>query len=504
MKTKLFVAILGALILASCNNRETKEVKESSEKVVKHFEPTWESLKQYECPEWFRDAKFGIYTHWGVYSVPETDSDWYGTHMYDQSHPNYTSHKETYGDQKEFGYKDLVPLFKAEKFNADEWADLFVESGARFAGPAGEHADGFSMWDSKVNPWNSVDKGPMRDITAELEKAIRKRGLKYVVSLHHSWLWGWFPTWDETTDCADPTNASLYGEKVPKTAWQLEKGNTWYTVNPMPSKEFERVWLEKVKEIVDGYSPDLLWFDNRIQILSEDVRKQMMAYAYNVAAKKKQEFVLTFKRPDFPLGTGTVDLERNRMPKIYPEPWLTDNSISKQKWIWHKDLKCYPTNNLIDDLVDIVSKNGNLLLNVAPHPNGTIPDEQKQRLREMGKWLKLNGEAIYESRPWLIFGEGPTETKTGHLADMQFDGFGDEDIRFTTRNEQLYAIALGWPVSGVLPIKSLSTSKYNGKIESIELIGYEGKLEYSQTVKALNIHLPETKPCEYAFVFKIN
>ncbi|MFY0626586.1 MAG: alpha-L-fucosidase [Reichenbachiella sp.] len=468
------------------------------------FEANWESLSQYECPEWFRDAKFGIYTHWGVYSVPESESDWYGTHMYNKEHPNYKYHRKTYGNQKEFGYKDLVPLFKAEKFNADEWAELFVESGARFAGPAGEHADGFSMWDSKVNPWNAVDKGPKRDITGELEKAIRKRGLKYVVSLHHSWLWGWFPTWDEDTDCSDPANASLYGEKVPKTAWQVEKGNSWTTVSPMPSAEFERVWLEKVKEVVDGYSPDLLWFDNRIQILSEKVRKEMLAYAYNQAEEKDQEFVLTFKRPDFPLGTGTVDLERNRMPKIYPEPWLTDNSISKQRWIWHKDLKCYPTNNLVDDLVDIVSKNGNLLLNVAPHPNGTIPEDQKQRLREMGDWLKLNGEAIYESRPWLIFGEGPTETKTGHLADMKFDGFGDEDIRFTTRDGQLYAIALGWPESGVLPVKSLGTSRYNGKVDKIELIGSRSKINFNQGVEALEVHLPKNKPCEHAFVFKIN
>lgn len=504
MKTKLLIAILVATNLMSCNTRETKIIVNKEKSDVKHFEPTWESLQQYECPEWFRDAKFGIYTHWGVYSVPETASDWYGHNMYFENHPNYKSHQEIYGNQKDFGYKDLVPLFTAPQFNAEEWADLFVESGARFAGPAGEHADGFSMWDSKINPWNSVDMGPKRDITAELEKAIRKRGLKYVVSLHHSWLWGWFPTWNETTDCADPVNASLYGEKVPETAWRMQDAKGYYKVHPMPSKRFEHVWLEKVKEVIDGYSPDLLWFDNRIQILSEDIRKEMMAYAYNEAEKKEQEFVLTFKRPDFPLGTGTVDLERNRMPKIYPEPWLTDNSISKQKWIWHKDLKCYPTNNLVDDLVDIVSKNGNLLLNVAPHPNGTIPEEQKQRLKELGQWLKLNGEAIYESRPWLIYGEGPTETKTGHLADMQFDGFGDEDIRFTTRKGQLYAIALGWSESGMLSIKSLGASNYNGTIKSIELIGHKDQITWKQTIESLQITLPDTKPCEHAFVFKIN
>lgn len=468
------------------------------------FEPTWESLQQYECPDWFRDAKFGIYTHWGVYSVPECPSDWYGHNMYYKSHPNYKFHTETYGDVKEFGYKDLVPLFTAPKFDADEWAELFAESGARFAGPCGEHADGFAMWDSKVNPWNAADMGPKRDIVAELGKAVRKRGLKYVVSLHHSWLWGWFPTWDETTDCADPENASLYGEKLPSTAWQTQEGHNYYHVYPMPSDAFEQVWLEKVKEVVDGYSPDLLWFDNRVQILSEGIRKEMMAYAYNQAAKNEQEFVLTFKRPDFPLGTGTVDLERNRMPKIYPDPWLTDNSISQKLWIWTTELECYPANNLIDDLVDIVSKNGCLLLNLAPHPNGTIPEDQKDRLRAMGKWLELNGEAIYESRPWLIYGEGPTETKVGHLADMQFDGFGNEDIRFTTRDEQLYAIALGWPDDGTLEIGSLSDTRYNTEIKSVEMIGHKGKLKFEKTQDAFVIHFPEDKPCEHAFVLKLN
>ncbi|WP_297088350.1 alpha-L-fucosidase [uncultured Draconibacterium sp.] len=471
----------------------------------KTYEPTWESLKQYECPEWFQDAKFGIYAHWGVYSTAKCPGtpDWYGHNMYVEGHPNNTFHVATYGAVDEFGYKDLVPLFTAPEFNADEWADLFVEAGARFAGPVGEHADGFAMWDSDVNPWNAVDKGPRRDIVAEMEKAIRKRGLKYVVSLHHSWLWGWFPVWDSNTDCADPANASFYGEKVPETAWQTKDSKNYYQVSPMPGADFERVWLEKVKEVVDGYSPDLLWFDNRIQILSEEVRRQMMAYAYNHAEKKQQEFVLTFKRPDFPLGTGTVDLERARMPEIYPEPWLTDNSVSNTSWTWSTDLECYTTNRLIDDLVDIVSKNGCLLLNVAPHPDGYIPETQKQRLREMGKWLKLNGEAIYESRPWLIYGEGPTETLKGHLADMKFKGFGDEDIRFTTRKGQLYAIAMGWPESGVLAIKSLGASFYNGKIEGVELIGSAADLKWKQNKNALEIELPETKPCEHAFVFRI-
>ncbi|GJM63804.1 alpha-L-fucosidase [Persicobacter diffluens] len=486
----------------SCEQKSIPTKKE-----IKHFEANWESLKQYECPSWFQDAKFGIYTHWGVYSVPQAEgkSDWYGHNMYTSWHPNSRFHKEKYGKPNEFGYKDFIPMFTADKFNADEWADLFKEAGAQFAGPAGEHADGFSMWKSKVNPWNAADMGPKIDVVAALEKAIRKRDMKYVVSLHHSWLYGWYPTGQEGTDCFEEAGEkSLYGKKLPASAWKVKDSKGFYTVDPMPDQDFEDVWLAKVKEVVDGYSPDLLWFDNRIKILSESVRQEMMAYAYNHAAKNEQEFVLTFKQPDFPLGTGTVDLERARMPEIYPDPWLTDNSISPNTWSYSTDLKCYSENRLIDDLVDIVSKNGCLLLNVAPHPDGSIPQAQQDRLRAMGKWLKLNGEAIYKSRPWFIYGEGPTETKTGHLADQKFNGFSEEDIRFTTRDGQLYAIALGWPESGKLPIKSLSKNLYNEQIKSVELIGHTGKIKWTRTDQALEIKLPETKPCEHAFVFQIN
>ncbi|MDF7824991.1 alpha-L-fucosidase [Pontiellaceae bacterium B12227] len=469
------------------------------------YEANWESLRQYECPQWFQDAKFGIYAHWGVYSASKApgNTDWYGRNMYYAGHPNHQFHLNTYGDLDAFGYKDLVPLFTAEKFNVDEWADLYVESGAQFAGPVGEHADGFSMWDSRVNPWNAVAMGPKRDIVAEMEKAVRKRGLKFVVSMHHSWLWGWFPTWQEGTDCADPANASFYGPKIPAGARGTKGPRGRKTAYPMPSPEFERVWLEKVKEVVSGYSPDLLWFDNRMQILSEGVRAEMAAFYYNHAAARQQEAVLTFKRPDMPLGTGTIDLERARMPDIYPDPWLTDTSVSRSSWSWTSDLECYSTDRLIDDLVDIVSKNGCLLLNIAPHPNGTIPQEQQDRLRGMGKWLRLNGEAIYKSRPWIIYGEGPSKTATGHLADKHFDGFGDQDIRFTTRDGQLYAIALGWPESGVLPIYSLGLASYNAPVTDLQLIGHKGKLKWKQTQDALEIQLPETRPCENAFVFRV-
>lgn len=476
---------------------------------MEKFEPTWESVQRYTCPEWFRDAKFGIYAHWGVYSAARgtRNTDWYGRNMYKKGHPNYEDHLRNHGPVDKFGYKDLIPLFTGENFNADEWVDLYIEAGARFAGPVGEHADGFSMWASKVNPWNAAAMGPKRDIVAEMEEAVRKRGLKFLVSMHHQWLWGWFPTWDEGTDCADPKYASLYGPKYPPTAQGKQLPNGHFDnlyAYPAPSEEFERVWLEKIREVVEGYSPDLLWFDNRMTILTEKIRKEMVAMYLNHGLERDQEVVLTYKRPDLMLGAGTVDLERARMPDIFPEPWLTDTSISRTSWSYAEDIEYYSPDRLIDDLVDIVSKNGCLLLNIAPAPDGTIPEEQKPILREIGAWLRLNGEAIYGSRPWLLFGEGPTKTPEGHLADLHFNGFTEKDIRFTTNNGYLYAIALGWPEKdGRIVIESLGAARYNDGVKAVSLIGHDGELSWKVEPDGLVIELPEKRPCDYAYVFRI-
>lgn len=492
------LAVLISLFAVACGK---------SKKAQTTFEPNWKSLQEYEAPEWFRDAKFGIYAHWGVYSAARgsRNTDWYGRNMYKAGHPNNIEHLAKYGSLKEFGYKDFVPQFTAENFDADEWVDLYVEAGAKFAGPVGEHADGFAMWDSEVNPWNAADRGPKRDVVAEMEKAVRKRGLKFVVSMHHQWLWGWYPTWDKNTDAGDPANASLYGPKYPSTAQGISRNGKWENMyaDPLPSPEFQATWLAKVKEVVSGYSPDLLWFDNRMLLLTEEVRTEMTAFYYNHAVSNGQEPVLTYKRPDLKLGTATIDLERSRMPDIYPDPWLTDTSVSASSWAYATDLEYYTTDRLVDDFIDIVSKNGCLLLNVAPHPDGTIPEEQKDRLRGMGKWLRLNGEAIYGSRPWLSFGEGPTATPVGHLSDFEFDGFSNRDVRFTTKDGQLYAIALGWPDNGKLIIRSLGLSKYSTEIKGVSLIGNEGTLEWERSTEGLEISLPAQAPCEHAFVFKI-
>lgn len=474
------------------------------------YEANWDSLEKHKCPEWFRDAKFGIYAHWGVYSTSMAtgNTDWYSRHMYVQGHRNRVEHEDRFGPVAEFGYKDLIPRFTAENFHAEEWADLFAKSGARFGGVVGEHADGFSMWDSRVNPWNAARMGPKRDVVAEMERAIRKRGLKFLVSMHHQWRWGWYPTWDPGCDACDPAYASLYGPRYPRTAQGMPtkgkgKGVDTKAAYPMPSEEFQQEWLNKVKEVVSQYSPDVLWFDNRMQLLSESIRAEMVCFYYNHSTARSLESVLTFKRPDLPLGTATVDLERARMQDIYPEPWLADTSIAVNSWAYSTDLKYYSADRIIDDLVDIVSKNGCMLLNIAPHPDGTVPSEQKHRLLEIGEWLERNGEAIYGSRPWLIYGEGPTVTPGGHLADVGFDGFTNEDIRFTTKGKTLYAICLGWPEGGQLTIRTLSNSRYSGEFRSISLLGSDEEIQWRRTPEGLVIDLPDNPSTAHAHAFKL-
>ncbi|MFD2255819.1 alpha-L-fucosidase [Luteolibacter algae] len=475
------------------------------------FSADWNSLRKYERPQWFQDAKFGIYTHWGPYSatMAPDHSDWYGRKVYGENGEMTKFHLETYGPLSEFGYKDIIPKFTAENFDADEWVKLFIEAGARFAGPVGEHADGFPMWASKQTKWNAANMGPKRDIVAEMEKAIRKTDLKFMVSMHHQWKYGWFSSEQPEPDSADPHYQDLYGPSVPMTGFSTKQANGKLDpmrVDPMPDQAFADDWLARVKEVVTGYQPDLLWFDNRMQILPEQTRKEMAAFYYNSSHENQREAVLSYKRPDLIVGTGTVDLERSRMPDIYPDPWLTDTSIAKNTWSYVTAPEYYSADRLTDDLIDIVSKNGCLLLNIAPAPDGTIPDEQREILRSMGAWLKINGEAIYSSRPWFVYGEGDTKAGgDGHLGDLKFNGFGPEDIRFTTSGQTLYAIALDRHEDNApVTIEELSETAYNDEIKGITLLGYSGDITWTRDKQSLSITIPEDFENSHAYVFKIH
>lgn len=416
------------------------------------FEPNWESLKQYEVPQWWLNTKFGIYFHWGPYSVPAHDTEWYSIWMYRDGHPIRKYHEQKYGNLWDFGYKDFIPQFTAEKFDADRWASLFKEAGAQFACPVAEHADGFAMWDSSLTEWDAMEMGPKRDIVALMRDAVKKQDMKFIVTYHRHWLYAWYPTWNKNTDAGDPKYSGLYGPYAPEGSFKMAET----TPTSLPDDKFNKEWYDRLIELTGKYEPDIVWFDNRMNIIEEKYRQQFLAHYYNKAQEWGKEVVCTYKANDMAEGSAVLDLERSRMSETKPFPWLTDDSIDWGAWCDVSDPNYKTTNRLVDFLVDVVSKNGAVLLNITPTAQGEIPKGVEERLLEMGEWLKINGEAIYDSRPWKIFGEGPQEIVEGHLSEHKNSDAVAEDIRFTTRDGKLYAIAMDWPTNGKFLIKSLA------------------------------------------------
>lgn len=453
------------------------------------YEPTWESLKQYEVPAWFEDDKFGIFIHWGVYAVPAAGSEWYPRNMYRKGESMYKHHKQVWGDQSEFGYKDFVPMFKAERWNPDDWAELFKKSGARFVVPVAEHHDGFAMYDSAHTKWNSVKMGPKRDIVGELAEAVRKRGMKLGASSHYAFNWRYYAKSDEF-DTSDARYFDLYGKNLDPDA--------------PASEEFLEHWYARTVDIVDKYQPDILWFDFGFSGAEfEPYRKKIGAYYYNKGLEWGKGVVLQYKDVAYPYGTAVLDLERGKLGEIRDMVWQTDTSISYDSWGYIENDKFKSVDKLVDDLVDIVSKNGCLLLNVGPKADGTIPAEAKDIFLGIGKWLGVNGEAIYGTRPWLVYGEGPTEAESGSFTDDAKEAFTSEDIRFTRKDDTLYAICLDWPQDKVL-IRSLGKRAQPGlKISNVSMVGSGERLKWSQDTDALVISAPKKKPCKNAFAFKM-
>lgn len=463
----------------------------------KKYEPTWESLKKHETPKWLRDAKFGIYTHWGIYCYTATggNATWNSNHAYrNPKSEDGKMFEEKFGKlTPEYGYKDLIPKFTAEKFDAEEWADLFARSGAKFAGPVAEHHDGFAMWNTKYSDWNAAKMGPRRDVVGELEKAIKAKNMKFVTAFHHAANWTFFPVWDKTKDCSNPEYSGLYG--------QIHKKG-----EPR-SKEFLDEWYGKLIEVVDNYEPDFVWFDFELDKIREDYVKDFVAYYYNHAEEKNKEVVITYKHHDLPTGVALLDLELGQEPELTHYEWITDTSIDDQgAWGYIEGLKYKSVNRLVDNLVDRISKNGYLLMNVGPKWDGTIPEGAKKGLLGIGKWLEINGEAIYGTTSWLKYGEGPSGVKLSKKGDAMFNEsdivYTDKDIRFTAKGDTLYAIALAWPGKNIL-IKSLAQNIYPGEIASVSMLGAKEELNWKLHKGGLEIETPDTKPCEHAFTFKI-
>ena len=468
------------------------------------FRPDWESLQKYEVPEWYKDAKFGIFIHWGVYSVPAFGNEWYPRNMYNEGTDEYKHHIATYGLQDKFGYKDFVPMFKAEHFDPAVWAKLFKDAGAKYVVPVAEHHDGFAMYDSGVSDWTAAKMGPHRDIIGELAKAVRAEGLHFGASSHrveHNFFLGVgrrIPS-----DINDPQFAAFYG---PAHNWlENQRGTPVSNDFTYVSSAWTADWLARSSEIVEKYHPDIMYFDWWIgQPSVRPDLKQFAAFYYNASLKYSGHAgVINFKDYAMQEHSAVLDLERGQLGDIRPLYWQTDTSVSNKSWGNIKDDTFKSPQFVVHQLVDIVSKNGNLLLNIGPRSDGTIPDEVQQVLLSVGGWLKMNGDAIYGTRPWKIYGEGPTKVAAGSFHDTDTAAYTAEDFRFTTKGNVLYAIELGWPSSGEAVVHSLGTAPGIRKIASVVLLGSDAKLDFQQQGTGLRIKLPAEAPCRYAYVFRV-
>ena len=451
------------------------------------YEATWESMKQYEVPQWYEDAKFGIFIHWGVYSVPAYRNEWYPREMYQKGHKSYDHHLQTYGHQSQFGYKDFIADFKAENWDPDAWARLFKKSGAKYVVPVAEHHDGFPMYDCSYTKWDSVEMGPRRDVLGELGAAIRRQGMKLGASSHRAKNWNYY-FYDIDFDTSDPRYSGLYGKVHPH--------------DEPASREFIEDWYARTVEIVDKYQPDLMWFDFGFEPPEfEPWRRKFAAYYYNKAEQWGTEVAINYKHNAFPSWAAVLDLERTKRRGIREQFWQTDTSVCWSSWGYIRNHKYKSVDSLVDELVDIVSKNGCMLLNIGPKSDGTIPQEQQSILLEIGKWLDVNGEAIYGTTFWRTYGEGSTQVA---WREKKQKAFTAEDIRFTSKGDKLYAIVLDWP-GEQLTIKTLGSKSQlcSQKIIDVTMLGVGEKPAYTRDEEGLKITMPAQRPCDHAYAFRV-
>src|SRR5579864_843958 len=423
MRTRRFLPALSILFaVAGCLRAQSYDQRVASAlSRVDHavaagpFRAAWPSLESYRVPAWYRDAKFGIFIHWGVYSVPAFDNEWYPRNMYVEGSPAFKHHVATFGPQSKFGYKDFIPRFRAEHFDAKHWAELFRKAGAKYVVPVAEHHDGFPMYDCSFTDWSAAKMGPKRDIIGLLAAAVRKQGLHFGASSHRAEHWWFFNGGMQfDSDVRDPRYAGLYGPAKPdKTE---------------PDDAYLKDWLARTAEIVDKYQPDLIWFDWWIeQPVFRPYLQRFAAYYYDRAAHEHKRVTINYKKESFPEQAAVLDIERGQLDDIRPLFWQTDTSIDKRSWGYIQNPDYKSAGEIVGDLIDIVSKNGALLLNIGPRPDGTIPEEQEKILLQIGEWLTTNGEAIYKTRPWRVYGEGTTKVVGGSFKDTARKAFTSED-----------------------------------------------------------------------------
>ncbi len=456
------------------------------------YSDSWESLSEFQPPRWFNRLKFGIFLHWGVYSVPAFANEWYSRNMYIQGTREFEHHVQTYGPHAQFGYKDYIPMFKAEKFDPDAWAALFEAAGARYVVPVAEHHDGFQMYRSDLSHWNAWEMGPKRDVLGELTASCRARGMVTGASSHRVEHWFFMGHGREfESDIREPmARGDFYWPAMPEPADHHDLFS-----EPTPTAEFLEDWAERTCEIIDRYHPSILYFDWWIQHSAvKPWLKKVAAYYYNRGVEWGQDVLITYKHDAFQFGCAVPDVERGQFADVKPYYWQSDTAAALNSW-------CYTTENvykapeeLVHDLVDIVSKNGCLLLNVGPKPDGTFTPEDEGILRAIGAWMRVNGEAIYDSRPWRKFGEGPTQIVEGQFADGIRKAFTSRDFRFTTAKGVLYATALRGSETGEYNITSLAVqdasrvANFHGIVRDVSVLGQEAPVTWTRDEEGLHVH----------------
>jgi alpha-L-fucosidase len=509
------------------------------------FKASWESLQGYVVPEWYRNAKFGIWAHWGPQCEPE-HGDWYARGMYEEGSDHYKYHVQKYGHPSKFGFKDVIHQWKADQWDPEHLVSLYKRVGAKYFFAMANHHDNLDLWNSKHHAWNAVKVGPKKDLIGGWAKAAKKAGLPFGVSVHAAHAWTWFEV-AQRADKNGPLAGVPYDGKLTKAAG---KGTWWEGMDPqalyaqnhplsessqdghtihqqwnwgggatLPSKEYCELFLKRTIDLIDKYEPELIYFDDTVLPFHpvNNVGLQIAAHHYNQSIKRnkgKLQAVLNGKILDEMQRKCMVwDIERGQSNVIEPFTWQTDTCIGG----WHYDKRVYDNKHyktaktVVQTLVDIVSKNGNLLLNVPVRGNGTIDDQETAILEEIAAWMAINSECIYDTRPWKIFGEGPAIEAAAPLSAQGFNEgkgkpFGAADIRFTTKGETLYAVVYGWPEDGKVTIKSLSEGNklQPGAIHKIEMLG-GGELRFQRNAAALEVSLPDNRPAlQYAVVLKIS
>jgi alpha-L-fucosidase len=506
MKIKLnqLVLVCCCLAFAAC-----KKEAEPAETPV--FEETWESLSTIDRePEWFKDAKFGIYFHWGVYSVPAFNSEWYPRWMYapgrtDWGGDVFDHHEKTFGPLSEFNYHDFIPRFTGEHFDAKEWADLFKNSGARFAGPVAQHHDGFAMWDSKLNPWNAKAMGPKKDILGDLFAELKKNDMKTIATFHHARLLQRYAQdtakWAKNTgDPGDDSHFPYHPDYVTSTSdpkLRMLYGN-------IPVDEFHDYWLNQINEVVDNYSPDIIWFDSWLDKIPENYRQKMVAHFFNTTVSRGQKPIVAHKQQDLPDSVSILDIEQGGKTDISEDYWLTDITLSHHSWCYINGQTYKNPSLVIRNMVDVWSKKGVVLLNISPKADGSIPQEQRSVLAAIGKWIDKHKEAVFETRAYSVYGYGEAAFKKGEFGGQSATtDYNERDIRFTLSKDKknLYVFSLGLPASDS---KLAIRTPIESGVKRVSVVGSGKELEWTVTDKMLTLTTPAASDMdEMTTVFKL-